>query len=216
MLLRCVCTRVFMWVSPGPKWCSYVSVCSAVWAHSSMLVFTCKRGGWSGRDRVSLACPCGMRLHILQHIAEGWGNLLLSKIIGLLHPAISLIIMKASLQFSNYYSMPILFLSNKEEQRCKTKCQDSISCLCLRAIRRWGTYTPSKYHPHLETSDSRTNTATKMTCGSMQIDAIYSQIQTWSDIFKIRHKIIEVHNTFCHCLKKCGKCNMWDQKDGTV
>lgn len=96
---------------------------------------------------ISLVCPCGMRLHILQHIAEGWGNLLLSKIIGLLHPVISLIIMKASLQFSNYYSMPILFLSNKEEHRCKTKCQDSISCLCLRAIERWGTYTPSKYHP---------------------------------------------------------------------
>lgn len=110
------------------------------------------RGGWRERERetewaISLARPCGMRLHILQHIAEGWGNLLLSKIIGLLHAVISLIIMKTSLQFSNYYSMPILFLSNKEEHWCKTKCQDSISCLCLRAIQRWGTYTPPKYHP---------------------------------------------------------------------
>lgn len=43
-----VCMGVFMCVSGGPKWCSYVSVCSAVWAHSSMLVFTC----WRGRDRV--------------------------------------------------------------------------------------------------------------------------------------------------------------------
>lgn len=138
----------------APKWCSYVSVCSAVWAHSRMLVFTCKRG----RDRVgdwkfafSLVCPCGMRLHLLQHIVERWGNLLLSKIIGLLHRVISLIIMKASLQFSNYYSMLILFLSNKEEHWCKTKCQDSISCLCLWAIQRWGMYTPSKYHPRYPT-----------------------------------------------------------------
>lgn len=142
-----VCVYVHVWWPP--KWCSYVSVCSAVWAHSSMLVFTCKRGREVGETEfaVSLSVHVGMRLHILQHIAEGWGNLLLSKIIGLLHPVISLIIMKASLQFSNYYSMPILFLSNKEEHWCKTKCQDSISCLCLRAIQRWGTYTPSKYHP---------------------------------------------------------------------
>lgn len=84
---------------------------------------------------VSPGCPCRMRLHIpAQHIAEGWGNLLLSKIIGLLHPAIALIIMRAALQFSNYYSMPILFLSNKMEHWCKTKCQDSISQPCLTAI----------------------------------------------------------------------------------
>lgn len=114
--------------------------------------------------------PRGMRLHILQRVVEQWGNLLLSKIIGLLHPVISLIIMKASLQFSNYYSMPILFLSNKEEHWCKTKCQDSISCLCLRAIQRWGMYTPSKYQPHSphEASDCRTYTAPKMTRTSLQ------------------------------------------------
>lgn len=107
------------------------------------------RGGETETESLSFSLPrpCGMRLHILQHIAEGWGNLLLSKIIELLHPVISLIIMKASLQFSNYYSMPIMFLSNKEEHWCKTKRQDSISCLCLRAIQRWGTYTPTKYHP---------------------------------------------------------------------
>lgn len=68
-----------------------------------------------GETEESLVCPCGMRLHIPQHIAEAAGKLLLSKIIGLLHPVMLLIIMKASLQFSNYYSIPILFLSIKEK-----------------------------------------------------------------------------------------------------
>lgn len=39
-----MCLCVFMCVSAGSKWCSYVSVCTAVRAHSSMLVFTCKQG----------------------------------------------------------------------------------------------------------------------------------------------------------------------------
>lgn len=74
--------------------------------------------------------------------------------------------MKASLQFSNYYSMPIMFLSNKEEHWCKTKRRDPISCLCLRAIQRWGTYThppnlsPSTRH---KTPNHRTNAASKLT-----------------------------------------------------
>lgn len=144
------CAHVCLCAYPGgPKWHSYVSVCSAVWAHSSMLVFTCKRGMKWDRQR--------LQFHWYVHVGrgytswntlwEGWGNMLLSKIIGLLHPVILLSIMKASLQFSNYYSMPILFLSNKEEHWCKTKWQDSISCLCLKAIRRRRMYTPSKYHP---------------------------------------------------------------------
>lgn len=109
----------------------------------------------------SLVRPCGMRLcNPLQHSAEARGKLLLSKIIGLLHPVIWLSIMRASLQFSNCYPLLIPFLSNKEGHWCKTKWQDSISCLCLRAIRRWGTYTPYKYRPppstpH-KTSDYRT------------------------------------------------------------
>lgn len=155
-----------MWVSGGSKWCSYVSVCTAVRAHSSMLVFTCKKGmKWEPereRERgfaIWVVCPCGLRFQT----AEGWGNLLLSKIIGLLHPVISLIIMKASLQFSNHYSMPFLFLSNKEEHWCKTKCRDSISCLCLRAIQRWGMYTPSKYHPQYPTSDYVTDKPPQIT-----------------------------------------------------
>lgn len=58
-----VCACVFMCVSGGPKWCSYVSVCSAVWAHSSMLVFTCKRGmKW---ERQSLP--------FLWYVHVGWG-----------------------------------------------------------------------------------------------------------------------------------------------
>lgn len=40
----CTHAYMFMCVSGGSKWCSYVSVCSAVWAHSSMLVFTYKKG----------------------------------------------------------------------------------------------------------------------------------------------------------------------------
>lgn len=78
---------------------------SAVCAHSSMLLFTCKHGtSWSSSSSE-------LRL---KHCRVKQGKLLISKIIGLLRPAISLIIMKASLQFSNYYSMLILFLSNKE------------------------------------------------------------------------------------------------------
>lgn len=109
----------------------------------------------------SLVRLCGMRLcNPRQHSAEARGKLLLSKIIGLLHPVIWLSIMRASLQFSNCYPLLIPFLSNKEGHWCKTKWQDSISCLCLRAIRRWGTYTPYKYQPppgtpH-KTSDYRT------------------------------------------------------------
>lgn len=62
----------------------------------------------------SLVSPSRMRLHVLPRVAAAVGNLLLSKIIGLLQSVMLLIIMKASLQFSNYYSMLILFLTNKE------------------------------------------------------------------------------------------------------
>ena len=106
-----------MCMSGGPKWRSCAGVCSAVWAHSSMLVFTCEGATEEEKENFAISAvgSCGMSFHVLQHTAEGRGNLLLSKIIGLLHSVILLIIMKASLLFSNYYSMPILFLPNKEE-----------------------------------------------------------------------------------------------------
>lgn len=44
----CKHAYMFMCVSGGSKWCSYVSVCSAVWAHWSMLVFTYKNGARRG------------------------------------------------------------------------------------------------------------------------------------------------------------------------
>lgn len=139
----CVCLCACLVVLNGVHMSVYVQLSENTQACWCLHV----RGGETETESL----PFGMGLHILQHIAVGWGNLLLSKIIELLHPVISLIIMKASLQFSNYYSMPIMFLSNKEEHWSKTKCQDPISCLCLRAIQRWGTYTPTKYNPQYPT-----------------------------------------------------------------
>lgn len=131
--------------------CQCMFSCLSTLKHTGVYMYAGSGRAGDTAFAVSLARPCGMRLHILHRVVEWWGNLLLSKIIGLLHPVIWLIVMKASLQFSNYNSMSILFLSNKEEHWCKTKCQDSISCLCLRAIQRWGMYTPSKYQPQYPT-----------------------------------------------------------------
>ena len=139
-----VCVRVCLYACLVALNGVHMSVCVRPSEHTQACWCLHVGEGWCGTDRG----PWAEVTHPAQ-TARRWGNLPLSKIIALLHPVISLSIMTASSQFSNYYSEPILFLSNKDEHWCKTKWQDSISCLCLWAIRRWGIHALSKYQtPH--------------------------------------------------------------------